>query len=261
MSAPSRRPVASLLSIAVLLLGRLRRPRGRAGPAPLGDPCRGWRARAARCSRARASTSSASTILGVLENALGPRQSIILARLDGGPLAADRRHRGDERQPGLRRRASSSARWPTPSRSARSRSPGITPIGEMIEATQTSAPRAASTRFHASARGRACAPPSTASRSRPRCSGRCARPWPRRLRGACRPRSPGPRSTRSPCPSSSPDSTARPSTGRAASSPRWASRRMLGGGRRHRARSGRCPTCARRGRSASRSSRATSTSR
>ena len=39
-------------------------------------------------------------ILGVLEN-VGPRQSIILARLSGGPLAGNGRHAGHERQPGL----------------------------------------------------------------------------------------------------------------------------------------------------------------
>ncbi len=39
-------------------------------------------------------------VLGVLEN-LGPRQSIILARLSGGPLGEYRGHAGHERFAGL----------------------------------------------------------------------------------------------------------------------------------------------------------------
>ena len=35
---------------------------------------------------------------------IGPKQSMILARLDGRPAREDRRHRGHERQPGLHRR-------------------------------------------------------------------------------------------------------------------------------------------------------------
>ena len=97
------------------------------------------------------------TILGVLENALGPRQSIILARLAGGPLAQTGVIAGmsgspvfvDGRLVGAVAYAFPFGKEPIA---------GITPIGEMVEATQTSAPRAASTRFHAAAAGTLRAP-------------------------------------------------------------------------------------------------------
>ena len=44
-------------------------------------------------------------VVGVLENALGPKQGLILGRLEGGPLEKHGRHRRHERQPGLHRRA------------------------------------------------------------------------------------------------------------------------------------------------------------
>jgi hypothetical protein len=86
-------------------------------------------------------------ILGVLENALGPRQSVILARLEGGPLAETGVIAGmsgspvfvDDRLVGAVAYAFPFGKQPIA---------GITPIGEMMEATQTAAPRAASTRFH-----------------------------------------------------------------------------------------------------------------
>ena len=43
-------------------------------------------------------------ILGVLHNVQGPHRDLILARLEGGPLAEDRRRGRHERQPGLHRR-------------------------------------------------------------------------------------------------------------------------------------------------------------
>ena len=85
-------------------------------------------------------------ILGVLENALGPRQSLILARLEGGPLAQTGVIAGmsgspvfvDGRLVGAVAYAFPFGKEPIA---------GITPIAEMIEATGTGAPRAASTRF------------------------------------------------------------------------------------------------------------------
>jgi hypothetical protein len=85
--------------------------------------------------------------LGVLENALGPRQSVILARLEGGPLARTGVIAGmsgspvfvDGRLVGAIAYAFPFGKEPIA---------GITPIAEMIEATRTSAPRAAATRFH-----------------------------------------------------------------------------------------------------------------
>ena len=43
-------------------------------------------------------------ILGVLENVIGPHRNLILARLEGGPLANTGVIAGHERQPGLHRR-------------------------------------------------------------------------------------------------------------------------------------------------------------
>jgi hypothetical protein len=85
-------------------------------------------------------------ILGVLENAVGPRQSLVLARLEGGPLARTGVIAGmsgspvfvDGRLLGAIAYAFPFGKEPIA---------GITPIGEMIEATRTDAPRAASARF------------------------------------------------------------------------------------------------------------------
>ena len=44
-------------------------------------------------------------ILGVLRNMQGPNRDLILARLEGGPLAKTGVAAGHERQPGLHRRA------------------------------------------------------------------------------------------------------------------------------------------------------------
>jgi hypothetical protein len=96
-------------------------------------------------------------ILGVLENALGPRQSIILARLDGGPLAQTGVIAGMSGSPvfvGGRLVGAVAYAFPF----GKEPIAGITPIGEMMEATQSAAPRAASTRFHAAALGGLRAP-------------------------------------------------------------------------------------------------------
>jgi hypothetical protein len=89
-------------------------------------------------------------ILGVLENALGPKQSLILARLDGGPLAQTGVIEGMSGSPvfvdgklvGAVAYAFPFGKEPIA---------GITPIGEMVDATQTTAPRAASARFRSAA--------------------------------------------------------------------------------------------------------------
>jgi hypothetical protein len=86
-------------------------------------------------------------ILGVLENALGPRQSVILARLEGGPLEQTGVIAGMSGSPvfvGGKLVGAVAYAFPF----GKAPIAGITPIGEMIEATRTQAPRAASTRFH-----------------------------------------------------------------------------------------------------------------
>jgi hypothetical protein len=86
-------------------------------------------------------------ILGVLENALGPRQSVILARLEGGPLERTGVIAGMSGSPvfvGGKLVGAVAYAFPF----GKEPIAGITPIGEMIEATRTEAPRAASARFH-----------------------------------------------------------------------------------------------------------------
>ena len=86
-------------------------------------------------------------ILGVLENAVGPRQSLILARLEGGPLAQTGVIAGMSGSPvfvdgklvGAVAYAFPFGKEPIA---------GITPIADMIEAAGSAAPRAASTRLH-----------------------------------------------------------------------------------------------------------------
>jgi hypothetical protein len=85
-------------------------------------------------------------ILGVLENALGPRQSLILARLQGGPLERTGVIAGMSGSPvfvdgklvGAVAYAFPFGKEPIA---------GITPIGEMLSATRLPSARAASTRF------------------------------------------------------------------------------------------------------------------
>jgi hypothetical protein len=97
-------------------------------------------------------------ILGVLENALGPKQSLILARLRGGPLEATGVIAGMSGSPvfvdgklvGAIAYAFPFGKEPIA---------GITPIGEMLEATRNAAPRAASARFrHPASPATAAAP-------------------------------------------------------------------------------------------------------
>ncbi|HSD65075.1 MAG TPA: SpoIVB peptidase S55 domain-containing protein [Vicinamibacteria bacterium] len=86
-------------------------------------------------------------ILGVLENAVGPRQSLILARLEGGPLAETGVIAGMSGSPvfvdgklvGAVAYAFPFGKEPIA---------GITPIGDMVAAAESTAPRAASARLH-----------------------------------------------------------------------------------------------------------------
>ena len=85
-------------------------------------------------------------ILGVLENAVGPRQSLILARLEGGPLASTGVIAGMSGSPvfvdgklvGAVAYAFPFGKEPIA---------GLTPIGDMIEAAENGAPRAAAARL------------------------------------------------------------------------------------------------------------------
>ncbi len=85
-------------------------------------------------------------VLGVLDNAIGPRQSLILARLDGGPLAETGVISGMSGSPVfIDGRLVGAVAYAFPF--GKEPIAGITPISEMIEATRTPAPRATSTRW------------------------------------------------------------------------------------------------------------------
>ena len=88
------------------------------------------------------------TILGVLENAVGPGQSLVLARLGGGPLATTGMIAGMSGSPVfVDGRLLGAVAYAFPF--GKEPIAGITPIAEMIEATRTDAPRAASARWRA----------------------------------------------------------------------------------------------------------------
>jgi hypothetical protein len=85
-------------------------------------------------------------ILGVLENALGPKHSVVLARLAGGPLAKTGVIAGMSGSPVfIDGKLLGAVAYSFPF--GKEPIAGITPIGDMIAATSTPAPRAASTRF------------------------------------------------------------------------------------------------------------------
>jgi hypothetical protein len=84
-------------------------------------------------------------VIGVLEN-VAPRQSIILARLEGGPLEKTGVIAGMSGSPVfIDGKLVGAVAYGFPF--SKETIGGITPIGEMIEATRTDAPRAASARF------------------------------------------------------------------------------------------------------------------
>ena len=88
------------------------------------------------------------SILGVLENAIGPKQSVVIARLEGGPLAQTGVIAGMSGSPVLiDGKLLGAVAYGFPF--SKETIAGITPIGEMIEATSTPAPRAVSARFNA----------------------------------------------------------------------------------------------------------------
>ena len=87
-------------------------------------------------------------VLGVLENVLGPGDSMILARLEGGPLANTGLIAGMSGSPVFidgQLVGAVSFGFPF----SKETIGGITPIADMISKTQTQAPRAASARFAA----------------------------------------------------------------------------------------------------------------
>lgn len=84
-------------------------------------------------------------IIGVLEN-VGPRQSMILARLEGGPLEETGVIAGMSGSPVyIDGKLVGAVAYGFPF--SKETIAGLTPIGEMIEATSTVTPRAASARF------------------------------------------------------------------------------------------------------------------
>jgi hypothetical protein len=91
-------------------------------------------------------------IIGVLEN-VGPKQSLILARLEGGPLEKTGVIAGMSGSPVfIDGKLVGAVSYGFPF--SKETIGGITPIGEMIEDTNTDAPRAASARFRVASLGR-----------------------------------------------------------------------------------------------------------
>jgi hypothetical protein len=87
-------------------------------------------------------------VIGVLENVLGPGESLILARLEGGPLAKTGVIAGMSGSPVfIDGKLVGAVSYSFPF--AKETIAGVTPIDDMIAATQSAAPRAASTRFAA----------------------------------------------------------------------------------------------------------------
>jgi len=87
------------------------------------------------------------TILGVLEN-MGPRQSMILARLEGGPLEKTGVMAGMSGSPVfIDGKLIGAVAYAFPF--SKEAIAGVTPIGEMIDATRAEAPRASATRAFA----------------------------------------------------------------------------------------------------------------
>jgi hypothetical protein len=91
------------------------------------------------------------TILGILENALGAKQSLIIARLEGGPLENTGVIAGMSGSPVfIDGKLVGAVSYSFPF--AKETIGGITPIGSMIEATTSDAPRPAAARFGPSLR-------------------------------------------------------------------------------------------------------------
>jgi hypothetical protein len=86
------------------------------------------------------------TILGILDNALGAKQSLIIARLEGGPLEKTGVIAGMSGSPVfIDGKLVGAVSYSFPF--AKETIGGITPIGSMLEATSSNAPRPASARF------------------------------------------------------------------------------------------------------------------
>jgi hypothetical protein len=96
-------------------------------------------------------------ILGVLENAVGPRQSLILARLEGGPLAETGVIAGMSGSPVfVEGRLVGAVAYAFPF--GKEPIAGITPIADMVAAADSTAPRASATRLHPASDGPPAAP-------------------------------------------------------------------------------------------------------
>ena len=85
-------------------------------------------------------------VVGVIENALGPKQGLVLCRLEGGPLEKTGVIAGMSGSPVfIHGKLLGAVAYSYPF--AKETIAGVTPIGEMMEATRLTTPRAASARF------------------------------------------------------------------------------------------------------------------
>ncbi len=138
--------VMRIAAAAVLLLALAARPAAAAGLYPLSEVRPGLQGVGRTVFEGARVDEFEVRILGVLENAVGPRQSLILARLSGGPLAETGVIAGMSGSPVfIDGRLVGAVAYAFPF--GKEPIAGITPIAEMIEATRTGVPRAASARF------------------------------------------------------------------------------------------------------------------
>jgi SpoIVB peptidase S55 len=154
--ASMNRTWTSLLGALVVLLP-VARPLRAAEPFPLAEVRPGMRGVGRTVFEGARVEEFGVRILGVLENAVGPRQSLILARLEGGPLAETGVIAGMSGSPVFvdgKLVGAVSYSFPF----GKEPIAGITPIGEMVAAAESTAPRASSARLHASPDGAAAAP-------------------------------------------------------------------------------------------------------
>jgi hypothetical protein len=136
-------------AIVVALAGFLVAPAGAADVMPLDEVRPGMEGTGRTVFEGAHVEEFGVRILGVMENAVGPKQSLILARLHGGPLAETGVIQGMSGSPVfVDGRLVGAVAYSFPF--GKEPIAGITPITEMIEATRTEAPRAASARFHPS---------------------------------------------------------------------------------------------------------------
>ncbi len=148
MSKSLLKSCLALASAVVVFASVIRADGGHADHAGRPRSGREWSASVEPSSTGRRSRSSRPTCSGVIENVMGPQRNLILARLEGGPLADTGVIAGMSGSPVyVDGRLIGAVSY---SLGSFSKEPiaGITPIDEMTDATALDAPRPAAARIH-----------------------------------------------------------------------------------------------------------------